>query len=144
MGDDKRVDLPGPASSRGEISLSRDHIRVLFALHRARFASCTPSVGDVLVASSETWMGSNEWEQAGKVPPCMMLRVRYGAHISKRILKKWRMRRIITNVIWRLEKTLSRDRMNEFSLLSHQKGSLRGDLIISNSQRKNTWCERAL
>lgn len=88
VGDDKTVDLPGPASSRGEISLSWDHIRVLFALHRARFASCTPSVGDVLVASSKTWMGSNEWEQAGKVPPCMMLRVRYGAHISKRILKK--------------------------------------------------------
>lgn len=50
----------------------------------------------------------------------------------------------MTNVIWRLEKTLARDRMKEFSLLSHQKGSLRGDLIVSTSQRENTWCERAL
>lgn len=50
--------------------------------------------------------------------------------------KKWRMCRIITNVIWRLEKTLARDRMKEFSLLSHQKGSLRGDLIMSTSHRK--------
>ena len=88
MGDDERVDLPEPASSRGEISLSWDHIRVLFALCRAPFASCIASVGDMLVASSETWMESNEWEQAGRVPPCMALRVRYGAHISKRILKK--------------------------------------------------------
>lgn len=50
----------------------------------------------------------------------------------------------MTNVIWRLEKTFARDRMKEFSLLSHQKGSLRGDLIVSTSQRENTWCERAL
>lgn len=73
VGDDKRIDLPGPASSRGEISLPWDHVRVLFGLYRAPFASQPPSVGGVLTASSETWMGSNEWEQAGKVPPCMAL-----------------------------------------------------------------------
>lgn len=76
----------------------------------------------------------------------MALTIRSGAHISKGILKKnkCRMYRRMTNVIWRLEKTLARDRMKEFSLLSHQKGSLRGDLIVSTSQRENTWCERAL
>lgn len=88
VGDDKRVDLLRPVSSRGEISLSQEHIRVLFALHRALFASCTPSVGNVLVARSETWMGSSAWEQTNKVPPCMALQVRYSAHTSKRILKK--------------------------------------------------------
>lgn len=69
MHDDKRVHLPGLASSRGEISLPWDHITVLSALHRTPFASCAPSVGDRLVASLDTWIGSNEWEQAGKAPP---------------------------------------------------------------------------
>lgn len=45
VGDEKRGDLPGPTSSREEISLSSDYTRILFALHRAPFASCTPSEG---------------------------------------------------------------------------------------------------
>lgn len=57
VGDDKRVDLPGPASSRGEISLPWDHVRVLFALYRAPLASRPPSVGDVLTASSRDMDG---------------------------------------------------------------------------------------
>lgn len=75
----------------------------------------------MLVARSEKRIGSSTWEQTDKVPSCMALQVRYSAHTSKRVLKKWRMHRIITNVIRRLERTLARDKMKAFSLLSHQK-----------------------
>lgn len=119
MGDEKRSIYLGQYQARGEIS--QEHIRVFFALHRTLFASCTPSGGNVLVARSEKRIGSSAWEQTDKVPPCMALQVRYSAHISKTVLKKWRAHRIITNVIRRLERTLARDRMKAFSLLSHQK-----------------------
>lgn len=110
VGSDSEIDPPGLISSRGEINHSWT-TESFFALHRALCLLHT-----LLVGKAEMWM---------VVVSGMALTIRSGAHISKGILKKTlkkcRMYRRMTNVIWRLEKTFARDRMKEFSLLSHQK-----------------------
>lgn len=80
----------------------------------------TPSIGQVLVASSEVWTGSSEWEQAGKVPPGWYCQPVLEPTFLKGFWKKnkCRMCRRMTNVIWRLEKTLARDRMRVQSVIS--------------------------